>query len=91
MAIDCCEIMGREWLEARVAATKAQIESIEDAILQLSTGAVQSYALDSGQTRQSVTKLDLGSLRLQQDQLYTRLEWLKARLCGVGVYVGPGF
>lgn len=83
-------VITREWLEARVTATKAAIEATEAAILALSSGA-QSYTLDTGQTRQVVTKADIASLRLQLNELENRLSVLDARLCGAGRTVLPGF
>lgn len=81
-----------EWGEARITKTKALIEAVEDAILQLSTGAVQSYSLDTGQTRQTVTKQQIGSLRMQLTELENRLSVLEARYCRAGhVIVKPGF
>lgn len=83
-------VIDRAWLEARVTATKAAIIATEEAILQLSSGA-QSYTLDTGQTRQVVTKADIASLRLQLNELENRLSMLEVRLCGVGRTVIPGF
>jgi 3'-phosphoadenosine 5'-phosphosulfate (PAPS) 3'-phosphatase len=83
-------VIDRAWLEARVTATKAAIIATEEAILQLSSGA-QSYTLDTGQTRQVVTKADIASLRLQLNDLENRLAVLDARLCGASTRVIPGF
>jgi hypothetical protein len=83
-------VIDREWLEARVTATKAAIIAYEEAILALAGGS-QSYSIDTGQTRQTVTKADLGSLRLQLNELENRLAVLDARLCGAGTNVVPGF
>ena len=80
------------WLEQRIERTKALIVKIEDAIDQLSTGAVQSYTLSTGQTSQTVTKANLGSLRATLSDLESRLSSLCARLTGGStVYVKPGF
>jgi 3'-phosphoadenosine 5'-phosphosulfate (PAPS) 3'-phosphatase len=76
-------VIDRAWLEDRVTATKAAIIATEEAILQLSSGA-QSYTLDTGQTRQVVTKADIASLRLQLNELENRLAGLDAKLCGTG-------
>jgi hypothetical protein len=79
-----------EWIKARIAKTKELIEAYEDAILQLSTGA-QSYHLDTGQTRQVVTKAQLSQLRNALNGLENRLATLQARLCGGHVHVMPGY
>ena len=51
------------WIKARIAKTEELIEKYEDAILVFSTGVVQTYHLDTGQTRQSVTKMHLSQLQ----------------------------
>jgi hypothetical protein len=79
-----------EWIKARIAKTKELIEAYEDAILQLSTGA-QSYHLDTGQTRQVVTKAQLSQLRNALNGLENRLATLHARLCGGHVHGVPAF
>lgn len=77
-----------DWLAARIAATKLLIEAVEAAITEV-TGGAQSYTLDSGQTRQSVTRGTLGSLRLQLDSLDNRLATLDARRCGASHIARP--
>jgi hypothetical protein len=72
------------WLQSRIDKTKTAIEAIEDAILALSTGNLQSYTIDTGQTRQTVTKKDISRLNVELDKLYLRLDWLDARLNGSG-------
>lgn len=79
-----------DWLEERIAKTKALIEAYEDAILALSSGA-QSYTLDTGQTRQTVTKAQLSQLSTTLDRLEGRLQRLIDMRCGAGTYVRPGF
>jgi len=79
-----------DWLDARIAKVKSMIEAIEDAIIAISGGA-QSYTLDTSQTRQSVTKSDLGSLRTQLRDLYSLYDTLRSRRCGGGSYGVPGW
>lgn len=79
------------WIQERIAATKLAILAYEAAILALASG-VQSYSLDTGQTRQTVTKQQLGSMRLQLIDLENRLQSLENKLAGGGaLYVRPGF
>lgn len=79
------------WLEARITKTKELIEAYEEAILQLSTGAVQSYSLNTGQTQQTVTKQQLSQLKNTLESLENRYATLQARLgCG-RVYGRPAF
>lgn len=78
------------WLDERIAKTKTLIGAYEDAILALSTGAV-SYTLDTGQTRQTVTKAQVADLRIALRELENRLAVLDARRNGGVVSVRPGF
>ena len=70
--------------------TKAQIIVYEDAALALGIGGVQSYELDTGQTRQRVTKLDLPAIQKTIESLYNRCATLEARRTGAGTVIGRG-
>lgn len=77
--------MDAAFLQARIDATKAIIVAYEDAVLALGTGgSIQSYTLDTGQSRQTVTRADLSSLNRVLDSLYNRCAVLEARLSGGG-------
>lgn len=76
----------RAWLNARIAKTKTLIEAYEDALLELGNGA-QSYTLDTGQTRQTVMKGDMGSMRITLASLENRLSVLCDRRDGAGLHV----
>lgn len=80
--------MDREWLEARITSIKAMIEAYEGASLALATGGVQQYTLDTGQTKESVTRLDLEWINAAIDRLYNQLATIEARLYGNGVHTG---
>lgn len=73
-----------QFLENRLTATQNAIIAYEDAITALATNGVSSYTLDTGQSRQVVTRLELGSMRLTLDNLYNRCATLEARLNGTG-------
>ncbi len=75
--------MDRAFIQDRITATKAQIVAYEDAATALAAG-VQSYTLDTGQSRQTVTKLDISALQKTIDSLYNRCATLEARLNGSG-------
>jgi len=79
-----------DWLDARIAKVKTQITNVEDAIDALDTGA-QSYTIDTGQTKQTVTKAQLGSLRRTLEYLENKLATLDARRNGGGARVLPGW
>ena len=75
--------MDRAFIQDRITATKAQIVAYENAATALAAG-VQSYTLDTGQSRQTVTKLDISALQKTIDSLYNRCATLEARLNGSG-------
>lgn len=77
--------MANTFLQERIAATKALIIVYEDAVTALVTGGVQRYELDTGQSVQRVTKIDVPKLNAQLDGLYNRLATQEARLNGSGV------
>jgi len=86
---DCCD--ERAWLEERIAAKKAAILAFETAITTVAGGA-QSYSLDTGQTRQVVTKANITEIRNMIAQLESDISTLQMRLNGCGrFYVRPGW
>ncbi len=89
MASCCVDV---EWIQARIDATKLAIVAYEEAIFQVGTNNVANYSIDTGQTRQSVTKQNLGSIRLQLQALEDRLQYYQNKLCGGAVIqIRPGF
>lgn len=77
--------MDRTFLEERITRTKALIVAYEDALLALAgDGAQQSYTLDTGQTRQTVTRADIPRLNKMLDALYNRCTMFEQRLNGGG-------
>ena len=80
--------MDASFIQARIDATKLQIVAYEDAALALGTNGVQSYTLDTGQSRQTVTKLDLDKIQQTIDSLYNRCATLQTRLNGSGSIIG---
>lgn len=75
-------MMNAAYLKERITKTKALIEAYEDAALAISSGGVQSYQLDTGQSNQVVTKLNIGVLHKALESLYNRLTMFEARLNG---------
>lgn len=70
--------------------------SLIKAISALTTGNHQSYELDTGQSRQRVTRLDLSSMNKQLDDYNGRISTLELRLglsCGGSgaVIIRPGW
>jgi len=86
---DCFD--DRAWLEERIASKKAAILKFEAALTTLAGGA-QSYSLDTGQTRQTVTRANLTEIRNMIAQLESDIATLQMRLNGSGrFYVRPGW
>ena len=83
--------MNRDFIQARIAATQEQIIAYEAAIDALVNQGVQQYSFDSGQSRQTVTKLSLPSLQKTLDMLYNRCATLEARLSGHTTVVRPAW
>jgi len=83
--------MDQKFLKARIEATKTTIVAYEDAVTALVAGGVQSYTIDTGQTSQTVTALNLPSLQSRIDGLYNRWATLEARLRGASTYGRAGF
>ena len=81
--------MDTTWLQARITATQTQIEAYEAAILAVSSGQTQSWTLDTGQTRETVTKKNVATYEAALDRLYNRLAVLEARLNGAVLQVRP--
>lgn len=79
------------WLDSRIERTKTLIIAYEDAIEALAVDGAQTYSLDTGQTSQSVTRAQLGSLRNVLSHLENRLERLNAKRFGRGTLVVPGY
>lgn len=80
------------FLEQQLASVEALITAYQAALTAFATGNVQSYTLDTGQTRQTVTKANLTEMDRQVDRLMNRRAVLRAQL-GLGghSYVVPGF
>ncbi len=80
------------FMQERITKTQALIEAYEDALLALGTGGVQEYRLNTGQSDQKVTKMDVKDLQNTLDSLYNTLVTLEARCTGNGVVTGrPSF
>lgn len=79
----------KAFLDDRIAAAKKEIVALEAAILAVA-GGMQQYTLDTGQTRQTVTKANLGSMRLQLDSALNRLSMLCQRRDGTSTFNARG-
>lgn len=74
-----------DFLREQVEVIKAKIVAYNGAVASLSAGAIQSYEIESGQTRQKVTRANIADLERVIASLMNQLTTLEARLCGSGV------
>lgn len=79
--------MDPAFLQQRIDAAKAQIAAYETAITAITVDNAASYTIDTGQTRQTVTKLDLVAMNNAIDSLMNRIATWEARLNGDGVSI----
>lgn len=77
------------FLDARIARTKEMIVAYEDALMAIAGGA-QSYTIDTGQTRQVVTKGNVSSMRDALHSWENRLRMLCNERDGGGSFIGRG-
>ena len=78
------------WQE-QLEASMAQVREFRLAISSLLDGTIQSYQLDTGQTRTLVTKQQMSPVYLAQRRAMAEVAELQARVCGAGARVFPGF
>jgi hypothetical protein len=76
-----------DFWSARLTATETLITAYEEACERLA-GGQQSYMLDTGQTVQRVTQVDLADLQATLDTLYNRYTMISARCNGGGTVTG---
>ena len=69
----------------------AHVEELENAISLLADGSIQSYQLDSGQTRTLVTKQQMSPMYLALMRAENRVATLSARVEGAGFRMVPDF
>lgn len=87
---ECLDVAEYNWIRARIQAVETFIEQAEAAQLAIAAGAT-SYTIDTGQTRQTVTKSGVGELKNAIDEAYNRRATLKAQLEGRAVNLRPGW
>lgn len=83
--MSCCN---NDFLRKRLAAIEALIEQYELALLAFSDDInIQSYTLNTGQTTQTVTRLDVTRLQAALPSMYNQQVTLSARLNGCGTKI----
>lgn len=76
--------MSDQFDKDRIAVIEAQIVAYEDALTAFGDSkGVLSYTIDTGQSRQTVTRSDISSINKTLDSLYNRRATMLAR-CGQG-------
>ena len=73
-----------DFLQARIDSLKLRIVAYEDAMIAISSGAIQEYKLDTGQTETTVKKSNIKTLQDTIDAMMNQLSVLCARLGGGG-------
>lgn len=90
MAVSCCDDVA--WIKEHIAWLREAITAYRAAYLALSSGAVLSYSLDTGQTKQTVTKQQLPTVKNALDGLISDLHYWNNQLGGCAtVYVRPAW
>jgi len=79
------------FLESQVSVIESQIGKLNEAINFLYSNPHKSYTLDTGQTRQSVTRDDISMLQDQVNMLLDRRSTILARCQGATVKINPYF
>jgi hypothetical protein len=88
---DCCNPTDTFWSD-QLAEMKAEVVIYNAAIRAFASSNIQSYQLDTGQSRQLVTRANLATLRDTRDSLLNDIDVLESRLCGTGTLrMVPGF
>jgi hypothetical protein len=86
---DCCD--DTVWIQARLDAAKARVLLYETALSAIASGA-QSYSLDTGQTRQVVTKANVTEVRRALEADLNLIRTLGNLLTGCGTtHVVPSY
>lgn len=84
--------MNNQFYLDRIAKAKLQIVELEEAIDALIAGNIVSYSFDTGQTKQTATKADIGMLQAMIDALMNRIIVYEARLTGgTTIIMRPAF
>jgi len=81
--------MDHIFLKQRIEKAKNTIIAYEDALIALSAGNIQSYMIDTGQTKQTVTMQDIEKINNIIASLENKLATLTARINNIPTHVVP--
>jgi len=76
------------FLSDRIAAVEKQIVAFEAAMFALGNDNIQAYTLDTGQSIQKVTRLDIEWMTNVINSLYNQHTVMTARMNGTGATIG---
>lgn len=76
--------MDRAFLIERITKIKERIIAYEDAMLAISTGAIEEYRIDTGQTKTTVKKSNIKTIQDVIDGMLNQLCVYQTRLNGGG-------
>jgi len=79
------------WWENRLEKAQAHVEELEAAISGLLDGSIQTYQLDTGQSRTLVSKQQMSPMYLALQRAENRVASLEARVCGASSRMIPDF
>lgn len=83
----CCPTDVTE-IQQQIADLQAAIAAARAARLAIITGTTAQYSLSTGQTQQSVTKLNPATLQTQILSMENELQLLQNKLCGGASFYG---
>lgn len=69
-----------QMLQTRLTNLETQLDDMDAAIIGISAGTLESYTLDTGQDRQTVTKLNLKALVAARDSVLNQYDVICTRL-----------
>lgn len=67
-------MLDKTFLQARKTALETEITELETALSGLATGAIQQYSLNTGQTVEAVTKVNMGTINRVLEGKYALLQ-----------------
>lgn len=80
------------FLTTQIERAQAAVLAYNDALVALGTSGIQSYTLDTGQSKQTVTRANLTEINNVIDSLNNRIVTLTARRDGCAAFTGgPGW
>ena len=85
--------MDSDFIQARIDEVKIQIANISIVITKLSANKRQSYSIDDGQSKESVTTISLTQALNNRAMLVSELQYWESLLYGPDgpTYAAPGF